>query len=663
MPEPTAGAITSADGISVRPDYDYDPPAAFFAEGAPAGPDVYDVRDFGASGDPAVDSRAAIQGAIDAAHAAGGGIVYIPAGTYGIGKNPDEPGGLQLRSNVFLKGDGMGETVLRVLDSNTVKFTGIVRSPHGEATVNYGVADITLDGNRSNAGGKVDAFFSGGTPGEAITDSDVYLLRVEARDCSGYGFDPHERTERLLIKDCIAHGNGLDGFVADYVIDGQYEGNVAYNNDRHGFNITTTTNDFLMLNNIAYGNGGGATGGSGIIVQRGSEDIPGPSNIVISGGEYYANVRAGIQVQMSSHVLIDNADIHDNLGYGVRILGSSFITVQNSTIANNSQAGNDLYSAVAIQSYPDTTTASLFAGSHVLIAGNIIVSDGAFASRYGIEEAAEGTGFNAIINNVIGGQVRGDLRLVNGSTLLVMTGTSGADLLTGGIETDHFFGRGGADTLDGGTGADRLAGGAGNDTYIVRDAMCRIIDLANGGKDTVLASIDFRLPGNVEHLDLTGIANINGTGNALANIIDGTSGNNRLAGGGGNDTLDGGSGDDLLSGGAGADLMRGGSGADTYVYGSVMQSSPSGRDRIEGFSLSGGDIIDLHTIDARSDKAGNNAFTFIVTSAFSGTAGELRLAIGDGFTLLNGDINGDGIAELSIRLQSETKLDVTDLVL
>lgn len=42
------GATITVDGISDRPHYAYAPPAAFFAEGEPAGPDVFNVLDFGA---------------------------------------------------------------------------------------------------------------------------------------------------------------------------------------------------------------------------------------------------------------------------------------------------------------------------------------------------------------------------------------------------------------------------------------------------------------------------------------------------------------------------------------------------------------------------------------------------------------------------------------
>src|SRR5690606_10759765 len=45
---------------------------------------IYNVRDFGAVGDGVTDDSTAIQAALDAANAAGGGEVYIPDGVYAI---------------------------------------------------------------------------------------------------------------------------------------------------------------------------------------------------------------------------------------------------------------------------------------------------------------------------------------------------------------------------------------------------------------------------------------------------------------------------------------------------------------------------------------------------------------------------------------------------
>ncbi|HJR27849.1 MAG TPA: glycoside hydrolase family 55 protein, partial [Pseudomonas sp.] len=225
---------------------------------------IFNVQSFGAKGDGITDDTAAIQSAIDAAAVAGGGQVYMPTGTYIVsaGAEPSD-GCLMLKSNVYLYGDGMGVTNVKVADGSDTKITGVIRSAYGEETHDFGVSNLTIDGNRDNTTGKIDGWFNGFIPGVEGYDSNVTLDSVEIKDCSGYGFDPHEQTVNMVIKNSVSHGNGLDGFVADFLSDSTFENNIAYDNDRHGFNVVTSTHDFTLTNNIAYNNGG-----NGIVVQR-----------------------------------------------------------------------------------------------------------------------------------------------------------------------------------------------------------------------------------------------------------------------------------------------------------------------------------------------------------------------------------------------------------
>ena len=169
-------------------------------------------------------------------------------------------------------------------------------------------------------------------------------------------------------------------------------------------------------------------------------------------------------------------------------------------------------------------------------------------------------------------------------------GTDFADQMSGGTGIDTLDARGGNDRLDGGTGADKLLGGLGNDTYVLGNDKTDIIT-DSGGNDTVQSTIDRSLLAGellnkgIENITLIGGGVINATGNGVANVLIGGSGNNMLTGGAGADTLDPGT--------AGIDQLIGGDGNDTYVLGArasagititeaatPLPTSPSGIDTV-----------------------------------------------------------------------------------
>lgn len=163
-------------------------------------------------------------------------------------------------------------------------------------------------------------------------------------------------------------------------------------------------------------------------------------------------------------------------------------------------------------------------------------------------------------------------------------GGDGNDLVNGGQGADTLMGGTGNDELNGGSGADTMIGGLGNDAYVVDDIDDVVTENANQGTDIVQSSIDYTLGANVENLTLTGSADLNGTGNDLANTITGNSGNNIISGGLGVDYLYGGAGNDTLDGGVGSDYMYGGDGDDVYIVGSatdhVTENASEGTDTV-----------------------------------------------------------------------------------
>ena len=127
---------------------------------------------------------------------------------------------------------------------------------------------------------------------------------------------------------------------------------------------------------------------------------------------------------------------------------------------------------------------------------------------------------------------------------LMLTGSDGING-TGNTLANIIIGNSAGNILDGGVGKDSMQGGAGNDTYIVDNIGDVVKESVNQGIDRVESSVTWTLGDNVENLTLTGVDAINGTGNALANIINGNSARNILDGKAGVDTLNGGEGSDL----------------------------------------------------------------------------------------------------------------------
>ena len=258
-------------------------------------------------------------------------------------------------------------------------------------------------------------------------------------------------------------------------------------------------------------------------------------------------------------------------------------------------------------------------------------------------------------------------------------GGAGVDLLTGGAKNDVFlFGAwdqfGASDVITGGAGIDQLAL-RGN--YTLTFGAGQLVGIENIG---LLSAHDTRFGalGSSYSYDLTMVDSNVAAG--LQMVVDGAKlriaeffrfdgsaeldGSFRVFGGLVDDTIVGSRNNDFIQGNGGADTLRGGAGADIFRYLSASDSTASAMDRILDFAA-GTDKIDLGRIDADSLTAGDQAFTWIGSDAFSGSAGQLR-AYQDGANwVLQGDIDGNGSADfvVLVTLDGPTPLGAGDFAL
>lgn len=240
---------------------------------------------------------------------------------------------------------------------------------------------------------------------------------------------------------------------------------------------------------------------------------------------------------------------------------------------------------------------------------------------------------------------------------LVLTGTDNTSA-TGNELDNALTGNTGDNLLDGATGADTMAGGAGNDTYVVDNLGDTVTETADAGIDSVLSSVSFVLPEHVEHLTLTGESAVDGTGNALDNILTGNEAANLLAGGSGSDQLYGNGGDDVLNGGVGADHMFGSIGDDLYYVdnvGDVVEElADSGYDtvrttisltapaNVERIELLGTDNLDAAGNELDNVLVGNNG-----ANRLDGGLGADALIGGAGDDIYIVDNAGDTVVEMA----------------
>jgi Ca2+-binding RTX toxin-like protein len=336
--------------------------------------------------------------------------------------------------------------------------------------------------------------------------------------------------------------------------------------------------------------------------------------------------------------------------------GSDIFNVWGGNDIMNGGAGNDVFYDLGIAG----DRGGLFSGNDQFSGGDgndvFFAGDGnnVYDGGAGIDKVSYLYAHKGVTVNLANGTGAGD-----GSDSLVsienVDGGFGNDSITGDGAANVLFGNNGNDTLNGGGGNDILRGGLGDDvinggtgvntvdySYLNSDPLGRVI-VNLGGQDA--AEFGTRVTTTGPQSTQLGFDTIT----SVSNVI-GTNGV---------DLLIGNAGANVLTGGLGVDQLTGGGGVDTFTFNSIADSSNGAPDLITDFH-SGIDKLDLSGIDANSGLGGNQAFTFMGAGAFDNHAAELIYQVLGGSAFVRGDVNGDGVADFTIKLQSVSSLAATD---
>jgi Ca2+-binding RTX toxin-like protein len=332
-------------------------------------------------------------------------------------------------------------------------------------------------------------------------------------------------------------------------------------------------------------------------------------------------------------------------------------------------AGSGIHSGSGTLTTGQTGTFSLALSEAVTIASATKMTLSLSNGKTAIYDAAASTSKTLVFTYKVGLEDRSsDLSVtrfnLNGATIKDAAGNvtdlSGALVNPAGkLVIDGYTGTSGADAFKGTAGADTFRGLGGNDTYVVNHASDRVIEAANQGADTVLASVTHTLAAHVENLTLTGIKAISGTGNGLANVLTGNGAANILKGADGNDTLKGGAGDDRLYGGLGRDLLVGGSGKDTFVFDTRLGTTNI--DTIDDFSVRDDTIFLDDDIFTRAGKIGDlSAKAFYIGSQAHAETDRIIYDSKTGRLWYDADGSGKGTAIQFATLDAGLKMTAAD---
>jgi hypothetical protein len=407
----------------------------------------------------------------------------------------------------------------------------------------------------------------------------------------------------------------------------------------------------------------------------GGFNISGSSYVSIEDSEFH-ELGAAITNGSNDHVTISGNSFHDIRIDGIENTGSSFVTIDNNYFTAFQHLNGD--HSDAIQFWTTGRNASV---TDINISNNLIVQgSGAVMQGVFIQDEEGNLPFHNVAitgNAIVGGNWNGinvshaDNVTITGNTVIPVQNVGNQPWIKL-VNVDN------ATVTNNQASSFALAASALSQSNNVtlnpaKDGGASALDGWFGNHLSWLENQDGAVTSGLGALGLLPGGGSFGddslTAASSGDLVYGMGGNDRVFGGGGADHLYGGGGADTIvgrngadwiEGGPGSDIVAGDNGADTFVWrDGDFSGAPT--DTIVDFSTTDGDRLDLSRVDANTLSAKDDPFTFIGSAAFHQTAGELRYSVSSGTLIVQGDLNGDGVADFSIKLVGISALSASSL--
>ena len=290
---------------------------------------VFNVMDYGAHRNNSTDDHPHIQAAVDACYAAGGGIVYMPAGTYYVYDGDDSYYGgtarmklsITLKTGVTLRGDGVGQTIIRSAGWSGVSAIGAM-----EAT-DFGVEHLSITFPVAN---------------EATTNVDG----IKLMQCSGGTLDS------LYIENCYLGINYIGcSDIASSSVD-CYFCQTPFMVDMQQEFMTSDNLSFTDCTAHSAANGGIPYGFA--VYSDDGEDSVRISNVTLTNCSSHENAQGGLYSKWTDRLTVTGCSFVDNTGYGFYV-----VNTKDYWSAGNTATGNSASNSLPYNGGNSTARASL----------------------------------------------------------------------------------------------------------------------------------------------------------------------------------------------------------------------------------------------------------------------------------------------------------------